>query len=196
MNKILAIIFLCLSVSLLFSGEIGVAPEAALNQPTKKQDTRHLAILAYTLATDEYNAGKYKEAIGHYNLAIECAPNYVDAYINKCKTEIELEKYDDALKDLNKAIGINPQSCEAYMYRGTMYMGNKDYKKAIADYSKAIEFSYNTEKLGEAYFHRAECKYILKDKSGELEDLLQAKDFGYTDGDIDSEITKLQADKK
>jgi len=111
----------------------------------------------------EYAAqGKFKEAKGEFEKALEVDPYYdpakralkviedvIDQKI-KSKTAIHLFKgqsyrekaqWDEAIAEYNIALEINPKFAMAYNNRGIAYRWKGQYDQAISDHNKAIEIN-------------------------------------------------------
>ena len=106
--------------------------------------------------------GKYEQAIGNFNKAIELNPKYANAYYNRGVAYYSKGEYDKAIADYTKAIELNPKFAKAYNDRGIAYKNKGEYDKAIADYTKAIELN---PKFAEAYYNRGWVYY----KKGDIE---------------------------
>lgn len=76
-------------------------------------------------------------ALSNYNKAIELFPDYVDAWVRKGVTLMNLNEYDKALPVLNKAVGLAPHLFKTVYNRGKLWLHTKQFDKAIADFDKA-----------------------------------------------------------
>ena len=56
---------------------------------------------------EEYQAGKFEEAIGHFSKAIELNPSNALAYANRCGAKMSLGENIAAEKDCDKAIELD-----------------------------------------------------------------------------------------
>lgn len=88
---------------------------------------------------------------------------------------IAADKVPNAMLHFNKAISLNTSCSSAYAARAAVLMTQKKYTQAIEDYSSAIKVKPD----GEFFFHRAECKDALQDKTAACDDLKMAFDLGY-----------------
>ena len=94
--------------------------------------------------------GKSKEAMAHFNRAIEIKPYYADAYSNRGSLFSDLGNSKKAMEDLNQAIELRPHA-DAYYNRANEFIKLKDLNSALADYDKSIELLPSAD----AYTNRA-----------------------------------------
>jgi len=80
-----------------------------------------------------FSAGKYDEAIRHYNQAIKIDSNNVKAYNNRGVAHSKMGKLDLAISDYTSALKLNPRFSEAYQNRALSYFRTKDYAQSCAD---------------------------------------------------------------
>ena len=98
-------------------------------------------------------AGKYEEAIAHFNIANRMSGNskaYI--YINRGNAYKRLGQYQLALEDHNSAIRLKPDFAITYLSRGAIYDQLNQYEFALKDYNDAIYFNPN---YTDAYAYRA-----------------------------------------
>ena len=119
-----------------------------------------------------YNDKEFKQAIIHYDKAIEINPQHAETYHNRGAAKSALGDKNAAIADYGKAIKIDPQDADAYNNRGVAKSALGKYKDAIADYDKAIKIN---PQLADAYSNRGIAKYDLDDKNGAIADAEQAK---------------------
>jgi tetratricopeptide (TPR) repeat protein len=138
------------------------------------------------------------------NKAIELAPNFASAYVNRSHLRRFNEGPEGMTADLNQAIKINPKFAEAYYFRFSAGNGGpiptdfSDLDKAVeldplyaeVFTARAILKSYVNDYAGalkdlnqavtidpewtQPYCERAALKYQMKDKKGSMEDLTKA----------------------
>jgi len=82
--------------------------------------------------------GKYEEAAGDYQKAIELEPTNEKAYVGLANAFSKLNRLADAENTYKQAIGANPNSAYAYQQLGIFYLQQADYAKAGALFQKAI----------------------------------------------------------
>jgi protein O-mannosyl-transferase len=85
-----------------------------------------------------FNEGKTKEAIYHYNKAINRKPNFSHAYYNRGIANFKLGQYQQTIEDCDQAIRLEPNFAKAYNNRGSAYFQLGQYQRSIEDYNKAI----------------------------------------------------------
>ncbi len=89
-------------------------------------------------------SGDYEESRGHYESAIDLAPELPEAYINYGAALIYMYETDDAIAALTKAIALSQTKTagklpEALFNRSIAYDRNQDYKAAYLDLHRALE---------------------------------------------------------
>ncbi|HKE26271.1 MAG TPA: protein kinase [Bryobacteraceae bacterium] len=94
----------------------------------------------YSLAQADQSAGKYKEAIGHYQKAVDLDPNNGRAYSGMGVSYRNLDNREEAEKFLKVAMAKSGQMSERERYRtrGAYYVTIKDYEKAADEYKTLI----------------------------------------------------------
>ena len=121
------------------------------------------------LATD--NKGKYEEAIGYYDRAIELNPNNAGTYNNRGVAKYELGQYHEAIVDYDKAIELNPNNKETYNNRGNAKGNLGRNQEAIGDFNKVIELDPN---YAIAYNNRGNAKNNLRQYQEAISDFNKA----------------------
>ena len=154
---ILALIFLCLSSTVLFADNIKDA-DAYNNR-----------------GVDKYYQHDYSGAIEDYSKAIELNPKHVEAYNNRGGSYNDEDKPDKAISDCTKALEINPNYVYAYFNRGNAYSKNSKPSQAISDYNKAIEIN---PAYAEVYHNRAAVFFLVHDYDKAWEDVHKAQALG------------------
>jgi len=141
------------------------------NQNNMIQAVSQNAIDHLNRGVDLYNAGKFAEAIGEFNQALNINSNLAEAYYHRANTRFEYNQHSDydwsdeewdkwetalgmdqddytlnevILADYNAALNIKPDYADALNNRGYMYCWHlKDYDLAIADLKEAIRIRPN-----------------------------------------------------
>jgi tetratricopeptide (TPR) repeat protein len=114
----------------------------------------------------DYQKGKFEEAIEAYKKAIEVEPDSYGAYNNMGSAYAELGKFEKAIKVCKKAIKIKPDKDQAYYNMGGAYAELGKFEKALEVCKKAIEVkpdsyeAYNN--MGVAYAGLDELKKALE----------------------------------
>lgn len=86
------------------------------------------------------DTGDYDRAILNYGLAIELAPDYVQAYIQRGRAYTgDIYRARRAIKDFSKAIELAPDLAIAYYHRGVRHFVTENYDQAVDDLSQAID---------------------------------------------------------
>lgn len=91
--------------------------EKQIEEQNKQIQSEHHLAQAYRA----YDEDKYKEALLHYDKAIELDPNSTYAYISRSATHVHLKQYDAAITNSNKALELDPKSTYAYYNKACAY---------------------------------------------------------------------------
>lgn len=79
-----------------------------------------------------------RSAIANFDKAIKINPSYVDAWVRKGITHMDIGNHDEADDALSVAITLNSRSFKAYYNRGKLYLKTKRYEAAHSDLERAI----------------------------------------------------------
>ena len=90
-----------------------------------------------------YNKGRVKEAIEHYQKAIQIDPNYAEAQNNLGAALAAEGRFDEAIENYHKAIQIRPDFAYALNNLGMALAARGQFDDAIENYRKAIQISPN-----------------------------------------------------
>ena len=90
-----------------------------------------------------YNKGHIKEAIEHYQKAIQLDPNYAEAQNNLGAALAAEGRFDEAIEYYHKAIQISPNFAYALNNLGMALAARGQFDDAIENYRKAIQISPN-----------------------------------------------------
>lgn len=121
---------------------------------------------------EEFDEGKYADAIQDYTIALDIDPGSRDAYFNRGLAYYSIEDDDSALDDFSSALKINPNDADALRWRGCCYKAKGEDDKALDDLTASLEIdSGNSEALLERskiYAKqglykpaKTDCEYVL-----------------------------------
>ena len=98
-----------------------------------------------------YHEGWMARVGGDYDKALELAPTFKEAYINRAVNRSETEDYTGAIADFNKAIELDANDAVVYFNRGNTKFNTGDKEGARADWTKAKELGadYAADRLRE-----------------------------------------------
>ncbi len=100
-------------------------------------------------------ARDYNAAIRNFDKALNLNPSYVDAWVRKGVTLLDLHENHAALRCLNEAVRLSPISFKARYNRGKTFILLKYFEEAVIDLEKAVTLkpthSAAHEYLAEAY---------------------------------------------
>lgn len=83
--------------------------------------------------------GKVKEAIVHYNKALELDPTYSEAHFNLGNAVLRLGRVDDAITHYEKALETNPNNIPAHYNLASVLAQSGRLEAAIDHYKKILE---------------------------------------------------------
>ena len=99
-------------------------------------------------------------AIRSFDKALKLYPEYVDAWVRKGVTLLDIGDSFQAVTCLNEAVKLNPGSFKARYNRGKCYLQLKYYEEAVSDFMKAVDIKPDHasahEYLSEAFLHTGE----------------------------------------
>ncbi|MEY4631968.1 MAG: hypothetical protein RIQ81_2088 [Pseudomonadota bacterium] len=81
----------------------------------------------------------FKAAAGHFSRAIEMAPTYGQALVNRANIAIRENEMSAAEEDLNRAIAIDPANPDALIARGVVYRRTGRAELARAAFERVLE---------------------------------------------------------
>jgi S1-C subfamily serine protease len=88
---------------------------------------------------NEYEVGKFSDAVKNYTKYIAKSPNEPEAYNYRGLAYWKLHEYEKALKDFTKAMKLDPKFKAAYLNRAEVYIKLEEYEKAVKDLNKLIK---------------------------------------------------------
>ncbi|OQX56249.1 MAG: hypothetical protein B5M53_02490 [Candidatus Cloacimonas sp. 4484_209] len=104
---------------------------------------------------------KYKEALKHYQMAIEEDPSFYEVYVNIGNIYARFNYNDIAEKMYKKSLEINPKHEKAYFNLGHLALKKNNLNKAYKYYEKAFSIDPNYYL---AYYYAG----VAKEKLGEI----------------------------
>ena len=104
-------------------------------------------------------------------------------YITEGNGLLNEKKFAEAIVEYEKALAADPENGMAYLRIGMCKANSGDAEGAIAAFTKASEFGQaaNANKqLGTLYAKKAQAAYKAKNNEATLENVLKAKEYGFT----------------
>ena len=132
----------------------GAALQSFSKARSLAQSQRNMAIYTNNLAMTYKLIGKYDVALDTVNMALDAAPDMVDALDTKGDILLSLKRYDEAESYLTHAILLNPDTGTSYYNRGRAYEGMGDRDRALADYKQAVSLPGAYQKEAKAALQR------------------------------------------
>ncbi|TAE10858.1 MAG: tetratricopeptide repeat protein [Bacteroidetes bacterium] len=151
-------------------GKLASLPAQA--SPAQETEAQMWLYKAEALPTDS-------DKILAYDKAIECKPDFAEAYYERGMVEQKIGKYHDAVTDFSKAIKYQPDFAEAYYQKGCIKsIFLSQYQESLADFTQAILLIPNYKG---AYLGRGLAKQTLKMYQEAITDYKQCLQFNKTD---------------
>jgi tetratricopeptide (TPR) repeat protein len=135
-----------------------------LSFASRAQDC-YVAFLHAGLNADK--AGKYKDAIKDFTLAIECNAKPSEPYFNRALAKQHLGQYLPAINDYNMAAARKPRDPVVYYNRGNVWKELGQWYHAIQDYDNALLLRQTYK---EAFLNRGDAKMDGEDYTGAIAD--------------------------
>lgn len=102
---------------------------------TQKEYAHEYYLMGNECITKAHDANA---AIRCFDKALNLNPNYVEAWVRKGVTLLDISEDYDALVCLNKAVKLSPKSFKARYNRGKCLLRLKYYDEAILDFQQAV----------------------------------------------------------
>jgi len=96
---------------------------------------------------------KFPPALRHYQEALKCDSNLVDAYYNMGFIAVKAGRLDVAVECYNEVLKRQPDMAEAHYLLGKIYAEQKKYEQAEKAYQRAIEIEYSAAYAYERLAH-------------------------------------------
>ncbi len=87
-----------------------------------------------------YLEGRFKPALEETKLALQSAPDYIDASVLQFQVLLQLKLYDEVIRTCDIALAKGRKSAVIYEFRGLAESARENYPGAIRDFGLALEF--------------------------------------------------------
>jgi tetratricopeptide (TPR) repeat protein len=155
-----------IATTILLQSQTTHAQTVDANDLITKVETKPVqALERYQQGLTAVAAGNHAQAIVSFDRAIELAPRYLQAYIERGNAKEAIHDLSGALADFTKAIALDPKSAAAYYNRGTILSKSGNSKQAAADYTKAIDIN---PQYAAAYLNRGNNLDDLGNSAGAI----------------------------
>ncbi|KQX25928.1 MULTISPECIES: O-linked N-acetylglucosamine transferase, SPINDLY family protein [unclassified Sphingomonas] len=115
--------------------------------------------------------GQFEQAVSHYGVATDLAPDYFEAHNNRGNALMDLRRLDEALASFDEAIRINPDYAQAHMNRGIVLRRLTRLRDSLASCNRAIRLDPG---CAEAYNNRGNTFLALNRADDALADYEKA----------------------
>lgn len=85
-----------------------------------------------------FNLGRYEEALGCFDEAINADPQQAEAHVKKGKTLEKLDRFEEALAEYDRALELDASLTIAYLYKGGLLNHLERFAEALACYEEAL----------------------------------------------------------
>lgn len=145
---------------------------------------KKLAIAYHNRGANCYLNGGADAAIQYYTKALNIAPEYPRALIDRGKAYDEIGNHDAAMKDLNDAVRLAPDDPDGYVERALILLQHAGGKEAVEDLKLALKLDPKNpsyfENLGIAHWQ-------LWNRDAALQDFQSAINL-YKDEDAENRV--------
>ncbi|HTB12382.1 MAG TPA: tetratricopeptide repeat protein [Bryobacteraceae bacterium] len=93
---------------------------------------------SFDAGTRLFKTARYNQANISLDRAIALRPDYVDAYLLRGRSYVELADPEKAIRDFSKVIELRPADQTGWIARGTAYLDLNNFQAAISDATQAI----------------------------------------------------------
>jgi len=135
---------------IVFLAVFGLMPTVYVGCEHNEANTKQ-AQTAYDIGVTNFQNNRMREAIYHFEQALQFDPNYALAHNSLGLLYHSLKRYDDALRHYKKAIDIDPKMSEAKNNLASVYIDQGLYDKAIPLLQEALaDLFYKTPFMAES----------------------------------------------
>jgi protein O-mannosyl-transferase len=92
----------------------------------------------YNLATTLLHAGRFNEAVGHYEQALKIKPDFVEARYNLGDAMLQQGRVQEAIAHYERALQLKPDYAEAHNNLGGVLLRSGKMAEAIAQFEQAL----------------------------------------------------------
>lgn len=98
-----------------------------------------------------FKAGKFAEAMQHYNEAVKRDPSNHIYYSNRAACYTKLGEFPLGLKDCEKSIELCPTFMKAYSRKAAIHAFMKEYHKALKCYEDALKLEPENQEMKDGF---------------------------------------------
>ena len=99
----------------------------------------HAFMAHYNLATTLQHAGRFNEAVGHYEQALKIKPDFVEAHYNLGDAMLQQGRVQEAIAHYERALQLKPDSAEAHNNLGGVLLDSGKVAEAIVHFERALQ---------------------------------------------------------
>jgi hypothetical protein len=190
MNKLLIILILILPLNSFAQKQntksipkkTTTVPTKQSTYSTKQPQTRYERVdgdstMAYKYFKEAFYSIDNAQKIELYTKAIEAAPNFLDAFLNRAATYIEIGDYKKAINDFEKIKVSKIRQYDIFFNCGLAYYRSKRFKDAINDFETALKYKPDSKDAKNA-LGGAHANYEMSCKTYKTVELSRALDVG------------------
>jgi len=109
----------------------------------------------------------YELAIDAYSEAIAADPEFVEAYVARAFSYLQLGQINAAMSDLNHALTVDPDYTDAHLFRGMVHSLDGNFEEAVQDFDKVLagldESTVGDLALVNVYFSRGSAYFFTSE---------------------------------
>jgi tetratricopeptide (TPR) repeat protein len=138
----------------------------------------------FKFAKFSYDNGKYEDALGYLNQAIELDAAYISAYFLRAETHYALGNYYNAIQDINRIFRIdntpNASTSDYLLVRGKSFLAIDDFSQAGTDFRRSVAFAKTN---AEAHYHLALLSFKTRNNAQALQEIDTALSINHNNPD-------------
>jgi tetratricopeptide (TPR) repeat protein len=143
------------------------------------------------MGTVHYRAGRYTEALIHYEKAIACDSVFLGALINRANTLYELRELYSALSDIERIKRLKSDTAVVFFVEGLIKTRMRDFPGGLEAFSQAIK---RDSANAELWVNRATVWYYQRAFEDARVDLKKAEQINPAEPNIYNTLALIEAE--
>lgn len=162
---------------------------------TNAEASNKMKEILHTIADELVEVNDRASALNYYTESLKWDEKCEDVLLARGDCHLSLEQHEDALRDYQSVYQQNRQHIGARLRLtklhdlwGSALYNQCKYQLAEAEYSKGIQYWDQDPTI---FYHRAQCRLMLKEPEYALRDLLSCRDLRPTDPEIANVVAQF-----